>query len=182
MANPTLIQISDIVWLKNDTSGLFDIMGIVEDIRRNPIGFNMYDIRDFDGRLYRNKTRPNFSSTPDKSMTVIDIGKMLDDDMDIDIATITCNSPVTSSVNTSMIHAISSTTTSTATTDNPDIVTGTDSRPTKMTIQPRLDLGLGTKKRFKNVDDQTIDALASCTTAKTTNYQTQWTIRMLRDK
>jgi hypothetical protein len=51
MANPTLIQISDIVWLKNDTSGLFDIMGIVEDIRRNPIGFHMYDIRDFDGRL-----------------------------------------------------------------------------------------------------------------------------------
>jgi hypothetical protein len=88
-------------------------------------------------------------------MTVIDIGKMLDDDMDIDIATITCNSPVTSSVNTSMIRVISST--STATTDNP-------------------------KKRFKNVDDQTIDALASCTTAKTTNYQTQWTIRMLRDK
>jgi hypothetical protein len=51
MANPTLIQISDIVWLKNDTSGLFDIMGIVENIRRTPIGFNVYDIRDFDGRL-----------------------------------------------------------------------------------------------------------------------------------
>ena len=172
MAQPVLIEKDDLVMFRQ-TPDASQIACFVIEKRTTSLGWNEFDIMDFDGNIFKDVLRINLSaventlpepSSVDHLLGVLNQSFGETESAPMDMPDVV-NETIDQAESNAQLPQVSASTPS-------SVKTPLTSTATSTTVPAT--------KRFKTVEESDLDSLANSTTAKTTDYQTKWAIRTLR--